>query len=303
MNAFLLYHPKTRITGRALAKLLGIPSGIRCGKQYEKISHIIRWGSGADVAATFTDGAKHMPRIEFNKRHALSMAGSKYRATLVMGKAGVNVPPTQKDFPSLEQFGENERQWLGRRFHHARGTDIVRWYYDIGAAEMIADGEDGNSDYYVQYIKPHKEWRIHVMCGDVILAQKKYFREELFDRIVADECYDGDITHKHYCDTWEHSDAAIKLIAESQIIRNNDHGWGFHNMNDIANVPSDVIVQALRAVKAIGLDFGAVDVISTDEKYQDGTRKAYVLEINTAPGLRDKNLQLYADRLSNILAP
>ena len=47
-------------------------------------------------------------------------------------------------------------------------------------------------------------------------------------------------------------------------------------------------------IKALKLDFGAVDII----RAKNG--KLYVLEVNTAPGLEERKLQIYADYFKNM---
>ncbi len=59
--------------------------------------------------------------------------------------------------------------------------------------------------------------------------------------------------------------------------------------------PEDVKTQAIEAIRALGLAFGAVDVI-WNEKQQ----KAYVLEVNTAPGLCGQTLEDYANAMQNL---
>jgi D-alanine-D-alanine ligase-like ATP-grasp enzyme len=70
---------------------------------------------------------------------------------------------------------------------------------------------------------------------------------------------------------------------DSLLIRSYDNGWVFA-IDSITYASSEieeqVKQQAIAAVKALGLDFGAVDVIVNKK----GT-KAYVLEVNTAPGI------------------
>ena len=59
-------------------------------------------------------------------------------------------------------------------------------------------------------------------------------------------------------------------------------------------IPPSVVPQAVGAVAALGLDFGAVDVIL------HGTTP-YVLEVNTAPGLCDTTLEWYASHLGRLI--
>ncbi|MNY63636.1 hypothetical protein D3C86_2006230 [compost metagenome] len=50
------------------------------------------------------------------------------------------------------------------------------------------------------------------------------------------------------------------------------------------------------AVNAIGLTFGAVDVIWNEYRHQ-----AYVLEVNTAPGLTGTTLEKYAEAFRGLM--
>jgi len=52
--------------------------------------------------------------------------------------------------------------------------------------------------------------------------------------------------------------------------------------------------EGLASVMALGLDFGAVDIV-----YNENDNKAYVLEINTAPGLSGTTLEKYVEVFSH----
>jgi len=54
-------------------------------------------------------------------------------------------------------------------------------------------------------------------------------------------------------------------------------------------IPMDAKMQALKALLAVGLDFGAVDLIWCAKE-----RKTYVLEVNSAPGLLGSEAREYA---------
>lgn len=77
-------------------------------------------------------------------------------------------------------------------------------------------------------------------------------------------------------------------------IRNVDNGFVFARQN-LGDIPADVKVQALKAINMVDLDFGAVDVIWNQLK-----EEAYVLEINTAPGLEGQTVIDYADMLQEV---
>lgn len=74
---------------------------------------------------------------------------------------------------------------------------------------------------------------------------------------------------------------------------------GFIYANDPVNVgkvPDCVMEQALAAFLTSGLSFGAVDVIYNKKKGM-----AYVLELNTAPGLTGSTLNFYINNLKDII--
>lgn len=101
-------------------------------------------------------------------------------------------------------------------------------------------------------VKTH-EYRVHVAFGNIIDFSKKRRRNE--------------------------HDA-------NPYIKNLDNGWVF--CRDNVTLPYDVMKQSTAAVAALGLDFGAVDIV-----YKESASKAYVLEVNTAPGLEGTTLERY----------
>lgn len=108
---------------------------------------------------------------------------------------------------------------------------------------------------YVQYIFKIKEYRSHVVNGKVIDTQQK-IRDP--DREPV---------------TWK--------------IRSHANGFIFARDNVVPDVLRDNV--AIRACAALGLNFGAVDII----QHSDGTY--LVLEVNTAPGLEGQTVHSYAD--------
>ena len=133
-----------------------------------------------------------------------------------------------------------------------------------GEGIRLVEAEDDltNAPLYVMYIPKKQEYRVHVANGMVVDLQRKARRRD-----VADE----DIN-------WQ--------------IRNHDNGFIFQR-NDLV-VPPSVERQAVNACKAVGLDFGAVDIVFNDKQ-----QRAYVLEINTAPGLTGSTLEGYVKRFKD----
>ena len=111
---------------------------------------------------------------------------------------------------------------------------------------------------YVAYVPKKDEYRVHIFGGEVIDVQKKVWKRE------------------HPNPNWE--------------IRNHRNGF-IYTRTDI-NPPEAVQEVAQLAFSAFSIDFGAVDVIWTENK-----KRALALEINTAPGLEGQTIVSYANAL------
>lgn len=105
---------------------------------------------------------------------------------------------------------------------------------------------------YVKYVPKREEYRVHVAFGQVIFIQQKKRRSD------------------------------NEQTPDQKLIRNYDNGWVFCPVTDGRPCGGDA---AINAVRAVGLDFGAVDLIIGKD---DGL--PYILEINTAPGLESPGL-------------
>lgn len=108
---------------------------------------------------------------------------------------------------------------------------------------------------YVEYIKRSEEYRVHVIGDQVCLVQRKARRRDVPDERV----------------NWK--------------VRN--HANGFIYQREGVSPPESVTRAAVDTIRVLGLDFGAVDVILG--------KKAYVLEVNTAPGMEGSTVNDYAD--------
>jgi glutathione synthase/RimK-type ligase-like ATP-grasp enzyme len=117
---------------------------------------------------------------------------------------------------------------------------------------------------YVQYVKKTQEYRLHVMHNEVFFIQRKARKVEIPDEEV----------------NWQ--------------VRNLAGGFIYANQN--VEVGEQAKMEAVRAIMALGLDFGAVDVI-----YNQQEDKYYVLEVNTACGLAGTTLDKYVEQFRRYL--
>jgi glutathione synthase/RimK-type ligase-like ATP-grasp enzyme len=115
---------------------------------------------------------------------------------------------------------------------------------------------------YTKYIRKQKEFRVHVFNSKIIDIQEKRRSSATDD-------------HHPY-------------------IRNHANGYVFCR-GDIEE-PYDLRGVATSAVNALGLDFGAVDVI-----WSEAQDKCYVLEVNTACGLEGSTVHKYVQAIKEVV--
>jgi glutathione synthase/RimK-type ligase-like ATP-grasp enzyme len=138
---------------------------------------------------------------------------------------------------------ENAQKWA------SEGYKVVARTADQQAGSGItvveAYGIVPDMPLYTKYIPKKREFRVHVFQGKVILVQEKRRK---------------------------------KGVSADYTVRSNHRGWVFC-IQDIKE-PKELRNLGVAAVSALGLDFGAVDII-----YNEKQDKLYALEVNTAPGI------------------
>lgn len=118
---------------------------------------------------------------------------------------------------------------------------------------------EGETEFFVRYIPKRFEYRVHIIGGRSVKISEK----------IPTEGYDP-------------------------FVWNLENGFTFRQPQN--NPHPSVSTQAAAAVHALGLNFGAVDVIMGEND------SAYVLEVNTAPRLGTENtLQIYADEIGRLI--
>lgn len=115
---------------------------------------------------------------------------------------------------------------------------------------------------FTVYVPKKEEYRVHFAFDEMIDIQQKVLRKT------------------------DDSGNPIDPKKVDWRVRNAKNGFIFIRNN--LHTPTDVVDQAMQCAKASGLDFGAVDVV-----WNEKTNKAYVLEINTAPGIEGTTIESY----------
>ncbi len=238
------------------ARELAIKLGIGFGQRPKRSrTKIIRWGFSSDF-----ENRRHDTHY-FPSNESIANCANKLSTLRILKEHDVSVP----DFYTNEtQLRNAEYPLYSRRHYHTRGKDIVIVNNNEEALRNLAQGR-----YLVESIPYKKEYRVHIFNDVVISCSKKYFRQQLWEELGSP--------------------------AKKDIIRNNEYGWGYYDFEDIENCPQSVRDEAIKAVTALNLIWGAVDLIRTPDN------DIYVFEVNSAPGLRDARVDLYANKFKELM--
>lgn len=235
---FVLYHRRTFRTGRALANALGWGGGRTLDYPLGSRARFIRWGNSQrpEVDENY---------IPLNKASAINLAGDKFRSLQKLEEAGLSVPSFTQNLNHVDTGGA---VWLGRSRRGFGGRDIV---VQPGPTEC---------EWYSRYIPNNREYRIHIVNGEVIRLQRKYL---------------------------DHPE-----MRSNEYVCSHSNGYVFRRPE--LNLNQNRYDDAIAAVAALGLDFGAVDMIIDPEG------KHYILEVNTAPGCSPLTLTAYVNAFKEL---
>lgn len=236
-----------------LANMLDVMRVKPDGTYVPKIGHkVINWGMAK--IPNWSDLATRRGVTMLNKPNAVNIAANKLTALQALKAAGVKIPEFTTDYYEAMRWLNDHKVVVERhelRGNSGEGIRIVT----LDDPEMQTRLE--RAPLYTKFIPKTTEFRVHVFQGQVIDYIEK--KKKLADQRPANF---------------------------NKYISSINCGWVFQRTN-ILDLP-EVRQIAIKAVAALGLDFGAVDIV-----YCDGL--PYVLEVNTAPGLSGETLIKYAN--------
>lgn len=220
---------------------------------------IVNWGS-SDMPNWYTLAAG---AAMLNKLPYVRNASEKGRTFELLSSSGCPVVP----FTSRRDVAA---EWLANRYYGGNLNAVVcrtltRANSGRGIVLAKTPEELVPAPLYTRYVPKVKEFRVHVFA----------------DRGMID------VQEKRKINGFTETEGINKYI------RNHPNGWVFCREN--VEVPPEVVNVAERAVLALHLDFGAVD-LGWHPEY--GT---YIYEVNTAPGLEGQTLTNYAQTIRSLL--
>lgn len=218
------------------------------------------------------DGSRFTPKstdIVINWGNKLPYTPSK--STNVINSPS-SIPPNKLDFynhhksfvPEFTTSQEQAAEWLSMK-GNSRVVCRALLNASGGAGITVVDKAEDliPARVYVKYIKKLAEYRIHFVDNAIILGQQKRMRAGVENANFE--------------------------------VRNHENGFVYCHLD--VEVPWQVEELCEELIDTTSLDFGAIDVI-----YNAKRSKAYILEVNTAPGLEgDTTLVAYAEAFNKLI--
>lgn len=175
-------------------------------------------------------------------------------------EGNLQIPDFTTDVNVAKKWLEEGGKILGRTKLSGHSGEGI-YYYDC--LENFNNVNHDKFKLFVRYIPKKDEYRVHVVGDKVVDIRRKAARKDIHPDQV----------------NWK--------------IRS--YGNGFVFAKEGVDADKQVYEQSLEAIRLCGLDFGAVDIV-----WNNFYKKAYVLEINTAPGLEGSTVDVYAENIPNI---
>lgn len=240
---YLLASRSGILTGRMLASTLKLRFHTNVEHIYKPISVLIRYGN-----SSWTDNIRG--DTDVNSSEAIFKMSNKKRLSEFLEDSNIIVPkyyPYMKSDPIPEGL---TFPVLSRHFFHRGGLDIT-----------ICNSEKDipwNVQALVPYYPTSREYRAHVVFGNVVKVMRKVPNNEL---------------------------------TAHPIIRSSYYGWNYRLADLDQVICADSLVDtAVKAAQKIGATFCGIDVAWSKE-----LKKWIVWEMNSAPSLNESSLAIYKD--------
>jgi len=302
-NVHIWFSGATDKTGKKLMEELDV-SGGTTKPTNKKV--VVGWGTKVKKDVSLPSSVKVI-----NHPNAIKANRNKLTALKLMQAANVPV----KEFieadavlAALDAAGNAiQLPLVGRTCYHQGGdgfwTCMTRHQVQLALQQAQ---QLGKSQYFQNFMDIQDEFRLHIIDGELVYAQKKVQRdnpEEAFVNQVVDNVKNAAARGNTTVDE-ETLTLTARQMAKKQpktanyTIRSNTRGWKFSSQKE-SNFGKGNLKAMLDAAKAalvaLNLQFGAVDCCL------DIDGNPWIIEVNTGPGLEGTSLERYKKALGDFI--
>jgi len=208
--------------------------------------------------------AQNMVRASSNKKQARSLFAERE-------------VPAPTFYPQSGAVSKTDLPVVGRTSYHRKGEGF--WF--CKTLSDVRKATSAGATHFLAFIPNTREYRVHCFI-------KSKYRELEPEKREPDHYVSIKISEK----VWQGEGKPN----ENEPQKNHEFGWIFLGPQNRREEELNLVrYTAKEAIAALGMDFGAVDVM-----YRIRTKQALVLEVNSTPSLADDNAntcEVYARRI------
>lgn len=232
-----------------------------------RIPTVVRLGSFTENDKIFKQSDLDRNRFrEINTVKACKTSNDKYLMKRAFDEHNVKTAKWWT-FDNVDEFNENYPLII-KHIHSSKGKGI---YYIQNPEEMteFINSHNDLSNYIIEkYHKFVREYRLHVDKNGCFLTHRKMLKNDATER-----------WHRHHINTvW---------ICEENELFDKPSNW------------DEIVAECQKAIAAVGLDIGCVDVKVQSNKQEHPD--FIILETNSAPALGEETANKYIARITNLL--
>jgi glutathione synthase/RimK-type ligase-like ATP-grasp enzyme len=300
-SAYIWFSGATDVTGKKLAEALKTKCGDKKPAQKDG-DLVIGWGAKTNENTNLgkVKTLNHPDNIRSNRNKLGSLE--------LMKRAGVNVAAfvSADNYDSIGTAGsEVKLPVIGRTKYHQGG----KGFWMCPTMTHVANAVKQGAQYFQNLIEIKEEYRLHTFGDKVIYAVQKKSRtqEEMAEAFIRHEMDRQKALAKKNNNNFDEETAMSFLQRQAKkfaqngadmLVRSNRLGWKFVK---VKKVDAGLEKEAIKSLKAIGLDFGAVDCCI------DASGKPWIIEVNTGPGLEESTFDIWVgafeEKINEILNP
>ncbi len=274
---FVLYQNSGVYSGRALRKMLsGMHDEKVLGGYPNRFASILRKSPPSYVINLGTTEEFPFDGGIVNPREMVRAASNKKQARISFQEASV---PAPKLFLRGREVTKADLPVIGRTSYHNKGKGF--WF--CKTLDDVQRAVKRGATHFLEFVPQTREYRVHTFCKRKAFGKESRETNDYVSVKLAEKVWQG----KNRPDP-------------AKIQKNHEFGWVFLGQQDRREEELDVVRYAAKqAIAALGLDFGAVDVM-----YKIKDKRPYVLEVNSTPSLADDNAntcEVYASRILSML--
>lgn len=245
------------------------------------VKSVIRLGSSKEFNDTVDNGGT---RIEVNTVQAIANSSDKLamknkfsadNVATALWSAGVNIDTIVADMKAKMDEGKEPFPLVSKHRFGSRGTGN-KIHNTVEELKAWAEGKDLTKYIFEKYYNYVREYRLHVTEEGCFYTCRKMLKRD-----VPEDA------------RWFRNDQNCVWIMEENPAFDKPVNW------------DAIVADSVKALKAVGLDFGAVDLRVQSASNKDGDRrenpKFIVVEINSAPSFGDVTAEKYIEELPKII--